>query len=156
MKPHSHRSFAARSLIVLALFAPPAALQPAAAQHQHEAGAHALQLDNGKKWTTDAPLRRGMTTMRDAVAAQHAAIHANKATATQYQALAGRIDGQIGYIVQNCKLAPDADAQLHVILTDVIAGSDLMKGADPAKRRDGAVMVVEALNKYPRYFDHPG
>ena len=136
--------------------ASPLATMPAAAQHQHEAGAHTLKLDDGKRWQTDAPLRHGMTAIRDAVSADHPAIHANKQTAGQYKALAGKIDGQIAYIVQNCRLAPEADAQLHVILTDLIDGSDLMKGTDKAKHREGAVMIVGALEKYPQYFDHPG
>jgi hypothetical protein len=143
-------------LALIALAIPFGGVQPAAAQHQHDGGAHELQLDHGQKWSTDAPLRRGMVGVRDAIAAQHAAIHADRATAAQYQALAGKIDGQIADIVQNCKLPPEADAQLHVILTDIIGGSDLMKGADEAKRRQGAVMVVEALGNYPQYFDHPG
>jgi hypothetical protein len=143
-------------LALFVLAAPLATVQPAAAQHQHEAGAHALQLDNGKKWTTDAPLRQGMDAIRDAVAADHRAIHTNKETATQYSALAEKVDGQIAYIVKNCKLAPEADAQLHLILADLIAGSDLMKGTDQAKRREGAVKIVAALETYPQYFDHPG
>jgi len=142
-------------LVLFALAAPLAAVQPAAAQHQHEAGAHPLQLDNGKKWTTDVPLRQGMDAIRDAVAADHQAIHTNKETAAQYKALAGKVDGQIAYMVKNCKLAPEADAQLHLILADIIAGSALMKGTDQAKRREGAVKVVGALETYPQYFDHP-
>jgi hypothetical protein len=143
-------------LVLLALAAPLAAVQPALAQHQHEAGAHTLRLDNGRKWSTDAPLRQGMSAVRDAVAADHRAIHTNKETAAQYKTLAGKIDGQIAYIVENCKLAPEADAQLHVVLAEIIAGSDLMKDTDQAKRREGAVKVVGALGTYPQYFDHPG
>lgn len=150
------RRLPASWLALLALAAPLAVVQPAVAQHQHEAGAHALKLDNGKKWATDAPLRQGMSAIRDAVAADHRAIHTDKETAAQYNALAGKIDGRIAYIVENCKLAPEADAQLHVVLAEIIAGSDLMKGADPAKRKEGAVKIVGALGTYPQYFDHPG
>jgi hypothetical protein len=142
----------ALSLVLLGL---PLSSVPAAAQHQHESGAHTLKLDDGRRWPTDAPLRQGMTAIRDAVSADHPAIHGNKETAGQYQALAGKIDSQIAYIVRNCKLAPEADAQLHVILGDIIAGSDLMKGPDKARQREGAVMIVGALEKYPEYFDHP-
>ncbi|HEU5283191.1 MAG TPA: hypothetical protein VFU53_05235 [Burkholderiales bacterium] len=142
--------------LVLLGLASPLATMPAAAQHQHDAGAHALKLDNGKRWETDAPLRQGMTAIRDALSAHHPAIHANQETAGRYKSLAGTIDGQIAYIVQNCKLAPEADGQLHIILADIIAGADLMKGADRAKRREGAVMIVDAFEKYPQYFEHPG
>ncbi|HZP87932.1 MAG TPA: hypothetical protein VFB54_14040 [Burkholderiales bacterium] len=156
-----HLSF--RRALVLALMAAAAALstlgvETALGQHQHESagGVHPLQLDNGKKWATDAPLRQGMTAVREAVAAEHQAIHANKASPEQYKALAAKIDEQIAYIVANCKLNPKADAQLHVILTDIIGGSDLMKAGDQAEGRKGAIMVIGALQKYPKYFDHPG
>ena len=157
MRPRNLWRWPAPWLSLLAVALSLAALHPAAlAQHQHEAGAHTLQLDNGKKWTTDAPLRKGMAAIRNAVAADHGAIHADKETAAQYKALAGKIDGQIAYVVKNCKLSPEADAQLHVVLADIIAGSDLMKAGDQAKRREGAVKVVDALAAYPHYFDHPG
>jgi hypothetical protein len=94
--------------------------------------------------------------VRDALAAEHAAIHAGKASPAQYQALAAKIDEQIAYIVANCKLKPEADAQLHLIITDLIAGSDAMKSGDKTQGREGAVTAIGALQKYPKYFDHPG
>jgi hypothetical protein len=142
--------------ILLILMAPLAALQPAAlAQHQHEGGGHTLELDQGKKWSTDAPLRQGMSAIRDAVAADHHAIHGGDETAAQYAALAAKIDAQIAHIVTNCKLPPAADAQLHVVLGEIIAGSESMKRSDQAERRAGAVKVIGALATYPQYFDHP-
>lgn len=66
------------------------------------------------------------------------------------------MDEQVGYIVANYKLSPEADAKLHVILADLIAGSDLMKGADKAKSREGAVKIIGALQIYPKCFEHPG
>lgn len=143
-------------LVALALCAPLSTARPATGQHGHDAGPHALSLDNGKQWATDVPLRQGMTAIRDAVAADHRAIHGNTETAAQYQALAARIDAQVADIVKNCKLAPAADAQFHVILADLVAASEQMKSSDAEKRRQGAVKVVGALGAYPRYFDHPG
>jgi hypothetical protein len=124
--------------------------------HGHEAGAHKLELDHGRKWSTDAPLRQGMSAIRDAVAAEHHAIHRNKAGLAQYQALAKKVDEQVAYMVANCKLSPEADANLHLILADIIAGSDLMKGKSKAKARQGAVKLIGAIETYPEYFDHPG
>ncbi len=143
-------------LVLLALIAALATARPATAQHQHDTGAHTLQLDNGNKWSTDAPLRQGMGAIRDAVAADGQAIHTNRETAAQYSALAGKIDEQIARIIQECKLAPKADAQLHIVLAEIIAGSDLMKGNDQARRKEGALKVGDALGTYPQYFDHPG
>jgi hypothetical protein len=142
-------------LTLLALsVAPAVAAQPAG--HEHEAETHALQLDHGRKWSTDAPLREGMSAIRDAVGAQHHAIHLNQASTANYHALAKKVDEQVAYMVANCKLSPEADANLHVILADIIAGSDLMKGQDKAKSRDGAIKIMAALETYPKYFEHPG
>jgi hypothetical protein len=141
-------------MLLASSLAPAMAAQPAG--HEHEAGTHALKLDHGRKWSTDAPLRQGMGAIRDAVAAQHHAIHLNQASIAKYQALAKTVDEQIAYMVANCKLSPEADANLHVILADIIAGSDLMKGQDKAKSRDGAVRIMAALETYPKYFDHSG
>lgn len=152
---HSWRN-PALVLAVVALSNITPALAAETAAHQHEAATHRLQLDNGNKWQTDEPLRQAMTQIRDAVAAERTAIHDNKATAAQYQVLAAKVDDRIAYMVANCKLKPEADANLHIILADMIAGSDLMKGADAAKRREGAVKVIAGLQAYPKYFEHPG
>jgi hypothetical protein len=60
-------------------------------------------------------------------------------------------------MVSNCKLPQNADAMLHLVLADIIAGSDAMQGKLPGtKARDGAVKIVHALDSYGKYFDHPG
>jgi hypothetical protein len=134
---------------------------PAAATaqvHQHEgATTQALELNAGKKWETDAPLRKGMSDIRNAIAGDKNAIHAGKLSDAQYDALAKKVDTQIAYIVQNCKLPPEADAQLHLVIAQIAEGSEAMKGRDKnATRRAGAEKVVAALNAYGRHFQHPG
>jgi hypothetical protein len=154
---HACSSRLAAVLACLALaIGPAAAAEHEEHAHGHDASAHKLELDHGKKWSTDAPLRQGMSAIRDAVAAEHHAIHHNKASLARYQALARKTDEQVAYMVANCKLPTEADANLHVILAELIAGSDLMKGKSKAKAREGAVKVIGALEAYPEYFDHPG
>jgi hypothetical protein len=152
---HSRSSHLAAVLTCLALTTAPA-VAAEQDEHGHEAGAHKLELDHGKKWSTDAPLRQGMSAIRDAVSAEHDAIHRNRASVAKYQALSKKVDEQVTYMVANCKLAPEADANLHVILAEIIAGSDLMKGKSKVKARDGAVRIIGALETYPKYFEHPG
>jgi hypothetical protein len=135
------------------------------AQHEHEdhsmhGGAGALvenlQLNAGRKWPTDASLRAGMAEIRAVFAADHPAIHAGTETDDAYAALASRIEQAVNRIVANCRLAPDADAQLHYVVGDLLQGVGLMRGGDPAKtRHDGAARVHGALNAYGRYFDDP-
>jgi hypothetical protein len=135
------------------------ALAQPAHEHAH-AGADALvtklELNAGKPWPTDASLRAGMTTIRAAFDADHAAIHAGQESDAQYDALAGRIETAVNSIVANCKLPADADAQLHYIVGDLLQGVALMRGGDPARsRHDGAARVHGALIAYGKYFDDP-
>jgi hypothetical protein len=147
-------------LASLALLAATPNLAPA--QHEHpqqethgsSSAVAQLQLQNGQKWQTDAPLRQGMAEIRAAFDADHPAIHAGKQTDDQYAALATRIDQQVKSIVANCRLPADADANLHFIVADLLQGVSLMRGEDKARsRHDGAAMVHGALRAYGQYFE---
>lgn len=125
------------------------------AAHGHGA-ATTLQLNAGKKWETDEALRKSMAQIRQAVDASLPKIHDNKLAAAGYGALARKVEGEVGNIVKNCKLEPQADAQLHLIVADLLAGADQMAGkVKHAKRQDGAVKVIGALSNYAKYFDDP-
>lgn len=134
-----------------------------AQEHGHSHGhAHDMEepvqltLNDGKKWTTDNSLRQGMGRIRDALNADLPAVHAGKATAEQYQALAQKVNDQLAFMVKNCKLEPKADAVLHLILADIIAGADILQAQQGGEAHQGAVKIVHALENYASYFDHPG
>ncbi len=134
----------------------PAAL--AADSHAHGPGAAPakLQLDHGKKWATDAALRRGMEAIRGSVHGAPAPRHKGAAKPGDYAELGKRVEAEVGRIVQECKLPPEADAQLHLVVAELVAGADAMKGAKDAKAgRAGLVKVDGALKSYAKYFDHP-
>ncbi|TAN83875.1 MAG: hypothetical protein EPN14_02710 [Gallionella sp.] len=125
--------------------------------HSHGAGEPAqLTLDHGRKWPTDANLRQGMERIRDALAAELPAIHAGKMTAGQYRALAQKVNVQTEFMVKNCKLDQQADAMLHLVLADIVAGADAMAGQGGSKARKGAEKIVHALETYGRFFEHSG
>lgn len=158
MKPQSLLAMLA-SLTLLA-----AAPNIVLAQHEHgqhavhgTAGAVAqLRLNDGSKWQTDAALRSGMANVRAAFDADHPAIHAGKQTDAQYLTLATRIEQQVDTIVANCRLPADADANLHLVVADLLLGVSLMRGEDPKRsRHDGASLVHGALTEYGQYFDDP-
>lgn len=133
-----------------------AATEPATHQHGHGAAPAELTLNAGQKWTTDAPLRSGMEHIRNALAAALPDIHRNTLSDTQYAALANTVSGEVHGIVVNCKLEPQADAQLHLIIADMLQGVEAMAGKTPqSSRQEGAVQVVGALEKYSAFFDHP-
>ncbi len=133
----------------------PAIAEDHSHSHGHEQPAR-LSLDNGKKWATDGNLRLGMGRIRDALAAELPAIHSGKATAEQYRTLAQKTNDQITFMVKNCKLDQKADAMLHLVLADMIAGTDAMMAPDGNKARKGAEKIAGALDSYGTYFDHPG
>lgn len=128
------------------------------AGHDHSAGQPAtLQLNAGKQWETDAPLRQSMTEMRQSFADNLNAIHAKQLALPEYNALAQSVERSVARIVAQCKLPPAADAQLHIIVAELISGSQLMADQSSVETaRSGAVKVVGALNRYGQYFNDPG
>ena len=132
-----------------------------AQEHSHSHAHHAnetpqLEFNNGKQWKTDANLRLGMSRIRDALSAELHAIHTGQATTEQYNAFAQKASDQITFMVKNCKLEQKTDEMLHLVLADIIAGSDAMAGKDIEEARMGAEKIAEALDNYGTYFAHPG
>jgi len=137
-----------------AMAAPAAAAQPHSHGHDH-ASPPAPRPQAGRKWASDAPLREGMTRIRALLAPQLTA--GSRMGAEESAALAGRIEGEVGRIVADCKLPPQADAALHAILAQLMAGTGAMAGRTPdADRAHGLAQVAAAVNDYGRSFEHPG
>jgi hypothetical protein len=131
-------------------------IQAAETHHHHHAAEPAkLQLNAGKKWATDAPLRQAMNDINQAMAKALPAIHKNQFGNEDYQALAATISARVGDAVAQCKLEPKADAMLHLIIADLMSGAEIMEGKSSQTRHDGAVKVLEALKSYGKYFQHP-
>ena len=123
--------------------------------HDHQSAEHdSLQLNAGKRWDTDAPLRQGMQSIRDAVAHRLDDIHHDRASVAQYRELSKSIQEQLDYMFNNCKLPEDADAQLHILLANIINANQIIAQGD--NPRDGVISVVQALDLYPQYFNHSG
>lgn len=134
---------------------------PKAGAHAHDGHAAAtpqrLGLNQGRKWATDAPLRSGMQRIRALVEPGIAAAHAGRLSAAQYAELARQVEAEVGGIVANCELDPQADAMLHLVVADLGAGTDTMAGQQTGKAPEqGLVQVATALNAYGRHFQHAG
>ena len=138
-------------LLLAAMTAPLARAQDG---HNHHAPATAVaQAVPAQRWATDAPLRTGMGQIRTAVdALQH--YEQGHTGPAQVVALAAQIQGQVAYLVANCKLKPQADAALHVIIAELSAGAQALK-ADPANLA-AIPPMREALQHYLRQFNDPG
>jgi hypothetical protein len=157
MAPHGFAAI----LVTLTLLLPQAARAQQGHDHAHGAATDAalvsqMQLDEGRRWSTDEPLRKGMAEIRAAFDADHSRIHSGKQTNVQYEQLARSIEKSVNRVVEQCKLPPAADAQLHLIVGDLLQGVSLMRGADSSRKpHDGAQLVDGALKSYGRYFDDP-
>jgi len=62
----------------------------------------------------------------------------------------------VAHAVEHCKLDAKADAMLHLLITDLLVGAEVMEGKAGKPRHDGAVQVMQALKSYGKYFRHPG
>lgn len=145
--------------ILAAMMAVIVALPVAAAdEHQHQQASDHVQLslDHGRKWPTDKPLRSGMTQIRSSLADHLDRIHQDKLSSAEYQTMGRAIQQQVSTIISQCKLEPQADAMLHIVLTDLLAGADAMQGKGNMTPAAGAHKAVEALNAYGNYFNHSG
>ncbi|MEO5333827.1 MAG: hypothetical protein H7839_17580 [Magnetococcus sp. YQC-5] len=120
----------------------------------HTKSSSGLVLNNGKLWQTDAPLRKGMNGIRHDMEVALPRIHDATLSREHYAILVKGLRGHIEDMVKNCKLSPEADAQLHGVLAEVVAGTDAMESE--TSQLSGAVKIIQALNAYGRHFDHPG
>lgn len=126
------------------------------AAHGHDGQPAQLHLNHGQKWATDEPLRSNMSALRAALGARIQAIHDETLTQADYQAMGATVAHPVGHIVAECKLEPEADAMLHLVIADLIAGADALQGKTPTAPPAGARQVVQALNAYGAHFEHPG
>ena len=116
-----------------------------------------MTLDQGKKWHTDPSLRKGMTEIRTALAAKADPIRLSTLPAAGYVRLSEKVNTSLSLIFKNCKLKPEADAMLHILLARILDGAAKMKEeTNPAEQAEGASAVAAALAEYPEFFNHPG
>lgn len=158
MKTNFVASLAAFTLI-LATGLSQAAVAAEEHHHHHGDGGSAvqkLQLNAGKKWATDAPLRQSMDEVNRAMRQALPSIHNNRFGQADYQALAATINQKVAYAIEHCRLEPEADAMLHLVIAELMAGAEAMEGKTAGSRHDGAVRVLQALKSYGKYFQHPG
>lgn len=121
------------------------------AEEGYDHGGHAaavtdLFLDNGKKWATDAPLREGMSRVRSAVL--DAPADPQDAAAAD---LAQAVRDEVSFLIANCGLEGDADANLHIVIATMLSGSDMLENSQ--QREAGMETLATALHQYEEYFD---
>lgn len=104
---------------------------------------------NHQPWAPDAPLMEGMSRVRTAVSGLEAA--PDQAAVASHVA---EVDEAIGYMFANCRLEPEPDAALHIVLARLMAASRELQ-ADPSATAPVAEMRAAVAN-YEALFDDPG
>ena len=152
-------------LAVIAAFvvAPAVAQNAPPVDHAHHAAHadHAEHMQNaaaesppaGQRWATDAPLRRGMRSLREATSVlEHYEMgHLDDA---QRDAAVAKIDAAIQDMFANCKLEADADVALHGLLAKFMAGAEAARTGAFTKAQ--LTPMQDALVSYPKLFDDSG
>lgn len=152
--------FSARIVIAAALALPLGSMAGtalAADAHEHGHAVHGtMELNQGQKWETDAALRQGMTAMREVISTGLVSAHANRLTPHDYEKISKDVMTQFTYVVENCNLEPEADAQLHILLGNIVQGVEVIEGTVAGEKPEaGLVKVAQALNEYGTHFVHP-
>lgn len=130
---------------------------PPVAQKSHEphpAPAAAPGRPEGALWPTDEPLRTAMSRIRAALERAAPAYERGEFQATEARALARAVEDDVAYMVANCKLEPQADAALHVLIGRMMSAATALKD-NPASTA-GVPQLEAALTDYSTSFDHPG
>ena len=82
-------------------------------------------------------------------------IHNQKMTDRDYQDLSKKIRENIDAIFANCKLTPEADAQLHIVLAGMLSANSKVSGKLSQKDKASAVMeILENYKAYLKHFEH--
>lgn len=143
--------------MILAGFALSLSAQPATSQHtqEHQHEAHSTSTPvavPSEGWATDAPLRKGMRRVHQALAVldHYPMGHVNKAMALDQVKV---IKDAGAYMFANCKLPETPDQALHGMLVPLLAAAQKLEH-DPTDM-DQVKAMQDAVADYPRYFDDP-
>jgi len=113
-----------------------------------------LEFDHGQLWSTDAPLREGMERIRAAVVMAQQADTQDRLEASQAQALVAAVENSTAFMVQNCRLEPKADANLHILLGRLSVAATAIKANPKAAERP--VENVRGARHLSSLFYSPG
>jgi hypothetical protein len=127
--------------------ATPAADDAHHGHHQHEASV--IQPPAGQLWPTDEYLRTGMSKIERAIAQAiaHRPVSRERALET-----ARIVEQNVAYIVENCKLPPQPDAALHVVIGRLMTAANGLK--EEASREPAIEQLENVLHDYRENFDH--
>jgi hypothetical protein len=99
-------------------------------------------------------LRAAMTRLQAAIDRALPASQNGALGAADAQALAQTVEREAAFMIENCRLPPQPDAALHVLIGRMLsAAAGLKKSPADAEAVPGLARV---LQEYGETFDHPG
>lgn len=133
-----------------------------AQQDAHEQGHHEMHAGEGLKlerpetgkWASDESLRQGMNELRAAFEPAHDAYRNDSFDADRAIELADTIEAKVNFMIANCQLSADADAELHKLLARALAAAKSLRTAGDLHA--GLHQLHRVLQTYGEYFEHPG
>ena len=117
------------------------------AHDAHDSQDVAVARPEGGLWPTDEALRAGMSRIEGAV--EQASVPLSGEHAGE---LARTVEENVTFIVKNCKLPPEPDAALHVLIGRMMTAASQLK--DETTSGAGVAQLVRALHDYRATFDH--
>lgn len=120
--------------------------------HHHNQNTDGLSLNDGKKWTTDADLRKQMEKINAAVQKVKKLEKSGKAGPKTYKGLYKGLQATTQTIINTCKMPEWMHENYHVILEDILNTSEELK--DTHKQMEVTGKLTRTLRKYTEYFDH--
>lgn len=114
----------------------------------------ALMPPEGQRWATDEPLRAAMTRLRATIEQALAAQENGSPDVIDAQALAQTVEREVAFMIENCKLPPEPDAALHVLIGQMLSAAHKLKES-PSDTKTVSELA-QALDAYGEHFDHPG
>ncbi|NMG75948.1 hypothetical protein [Aromatoleum diolicum] len=152
MRPNA---FAPAVAIVIALVT---VTMPAGAAALRDPLANELTRQEGGdlRWRVEPAVRHGIDDIRLAIDSRIAARGDSGLTRETFGELGVAIDDRVTRLVSCCIKPGPAGRHLHMLLAEMVDGTDLMKRATTVDgRRLGLLKVIQALNLYGTLFIHP-
>ncbi|MCB0350035.1 MAG: hypothetical protein KDD38_02555 [Bdellovibrionales bacterium] len=143
------------NILICFMFSQTVAAEQAHDHHHHEKTELKLSFNNGKKWPTDLALRSNMDAIHDHIKSKIKKIHAGDMTDGEFKKLGEQIKTNTDDIFKNCKLEPEADAQLHLVMAGILTASEKLVGkASLQEKRKAVDEILSHYKSYLKYFDH--
>jgi hypothetical protein len=114
-----------------------------------------MRFDEGRKWSTDEALRRHMGEIRDLLALQRREIASRTLMPEEAQLLGLGIEASVASLLAQCRLAPEAAHNMHLVVRELVQAADILQGRATGSPIQGAGRALRAVQMYATYFDHP-